>query len=256
MINSLNVDNVDLWKYVDDTSLAENVMKNQPSYMQKFVDEFSSTAGVDGFQLNETKCKELRINFSNNPVRFEPVIINDEEIEVVPSGKLLGLKISSDLKWNAHIEDTCKKVASRLYFLTQLKRARLPPKDLFLFYTTCIRPVMEYACQVFHSGQYLSDDLENLQKRALRIIHPDLSYNEALSVLETTTLFERRKVLNDRLFKDIVENSSHKLSKLLPPRNTSTANLRKRRLFQLPICKTNRFKNSFIPYNLYNLYSY
>ena len=44
---------------------------------------------------------------------------------------------------------------------------------------------MEYACQVFHSGlsQYLSDDLENLQKRALRIImHPDLSYNEALSV--------------------------------------------------------------------------
>ena len=112
-------------------------------------------------------------------------MINDREIEVVCSAKVLGLKISSDLKWNAHIEDLCKKVASRLYFLRQLKRAQLPTKDLFLFYISCIRPIAEYACQVFHTGlpKYLSDDLENLQKRALRIIHPDLFYDEALDRL-------------------------------------------------------------------------
>ena len=36
----------------------------------------------------------------------------------------------------------------------------------------------EYACQVFHNGlpEYLSEELEKLQRRALRIIFPDLGY--------------------------------------------------------------------------------
>ena len=72
------------------------------------------------------------------------------------------------------------------------------------------------------------------------------------NALDFTTLFERRQILNNRLFKEIVEDSFHKLNNLLPSRNSCTANLRKRRMFQLPICKTNRFKNTFIPYNLYN----
>ena len=39
----------------------------------------------------------------------------------------------------------------------------------------------EYACQVFHYGlpKYLSDVIERIQKRALRIIFPDLSYENA-----------------------------------------------------------------------------
>jgi hypothetical protein len=77
---------------------------------------------------------------------------------------------------------------------------------------------VEYACQVFHNGlpQYLYDDLETLQKRPLCVIYPDLLYNEASNALNITILFERRQVLNDRLFKEIVEDSSHKLNKLLP----------------------------------------
>jgi hypothetical protein len=105
MINLLNVENADLWKYVDDSSLVENVAKKEPSYMQKYADEFSSKAQADGFQLNETKCKELRFNFSSHPAQFEPIIINNKKIEVVRSAKVLGMKISSDLKWNAHIQD-------------------------------------------------------------------------------------------------------------------------------------------------------
>jgi hypothetical protein len=66
-------------------------------------------AQADGFQLNETKCKELRFNFSSHPAQFEPIIINNKKIEVVRSAKVLGMKISSDLKWNAHIQDVCMR---------------------------------------------------------------------------------------------------------------------------------------------------
>ena len=34
---------------------------------------------------------------------------------------------------------------------TLLKRANIPAKDLLIFYLTCIRPVTEYACPVFHN---------------------------------------------------------------------------------------------------------
>ena len=80
--------------------------------------------------------------------------------------EVLGLNISSDLKWNIHVGEIVRKVSTRLYFLRQLKRANVPIKELLLFYVTCLRPITEYACQVFHNGlpQYLVDDLERLQE--------------------------------------------------------------------------------------------
>jgi len=59
-------------------------------------------------------------------------------------------------------------------------------------------PVLEYVCPVFlHSlPQYLSNELEMLQKRALRIVQPDLSYGETLVAVDITSLYERRKALS------------------------------------------------------------
>ena len=65
--------------------------------------------------------------------------------------------------------------------------------------------------------QYLSADLERLQKRALRIIFPGLSYKEALNASNLPTLKERMELLTTTLFKEAVENKSHKLNKLLQP---------------------------------------
>ena len=150
--------------YVDDATLAECVEKNGTSLIQSYVDEFVIKSWADGFQLNESKCKEVRISFTKSENPLEPITINNVNIEVVPSAKLLGVMISNDLKWNAHVEMTHKKVAARLHFLRQLKCAKMPTNDLLSFYTTCIHPVAEYACPVFHTAllQYLSDQLEHL----------------------------------------------------------------------------------------------
>ena len=193
MINDLSVADTTLWKYVDDTTLAESVSKNETSCMQSCVDELVRQSEADGFQLNESKCKELRISFSSSPSTVVPITINDKQIEVVSSAKLLGVLVSDDLKWNVHVNHICKKTATRLYFLKQLKRAKVNPKDMLLFYTTCIRPVLEYACLVFH-----------------------------------------------------------KLHDLLPPRNESTYCTRSRGYFELPICKTHRFRKTFIMNHSFN----
>ena len=114
MINDINVNGVNLWKYVDDTSMAETVHKGQPSGIQVAVDELVRQAETDKFQLNETKCKELQISFSRSADSFEAVTINKKPIEVVTSVKLL-LTISNNLKWDAHIENVIKKGSSSLY---------------------------------------------------------------------------------------------------------------------------------------------
>lgn len=184
MINDLQVEAIDLWKYVDDTTISETTHKSDCSQIQTTVNNLFQAAQAHRFQLNEANCKELQICFARSKRSFPPVAINSKNIEVVKSAKLLGLFLSDDLKWNAHVAEIVKEVASRLYLLRQLKRAHLDPHELVGFYTTCIRLVAEYACETFHNSHpiYPSDELQRLQKRAFRIIYPTLSYSEALQV--------------------------------------------------------------------------
>ena len=246
MINDPSVANTNIWKYVDDTTLAECVEKNGTSSMQSRVAESQD----DGFQLNESKCKELRISFTKSESILEPITINNTNIEIVLSVKLLGVMISNDLKWNVHVEMICKKVATRLYFLRQLKRTKVPTNDLLSFYTTAsIRPVAEYVCPVFHIAlpQYLSDQLERLQNRALRIIsNNELSYRQALEVFSIPTLYARREAIGNSMFQDICNNNNHKLHSLFPPPYSGTLSTWKNCKFQVLRFKTNRLTDSFI----------
>ena len=128
---------------------SSRVERGNVSTIQNAVTEFSDKAHANKFQMNEAKCKELRISISftrTNP-QFDPVMVNDKPLEIVQHAKLLGLNISSDLKWNFHVSETTKKAAPRFYFLRQLKRAAIPTKELLKFYTTCIRPTLNMHAQ-------------------------------------------------------------------------------------------------------------
>ena len=67
---------------------------------------------------------------------------------------------------------------------------------MILFYCTCIRSILEYASPVFHHSlpRYLSDDIERIQRSALRIIYPGLSYHEALDMSRLHNLDARREI--------------------------------------------------------------
>ena len=60
--------------------------------------------------------------------------------------------------------------------------------------TTVVRPVLEYACPVWHSGLTAahSELLESVQKRAIRIIYPDANYQTSLIVAGIDTLDVKR----------------------------------------------------------------
>lgn len=247
MIDDIDTSNSEIWKFVDDTTIAEHVAKNRVSTIQHSVNQLVVKSDENKFQLNEPKCKEMRISFAKNDADLAPIIINEKAIEVASSVKLLGLNISNDLKWNCHVSEISRKISSRLYFLRQLKRANVGIKELVTFYVTCLRPTTEYACPVFHNSlpNYLSDELEYLQKRAMRIIFPFTTYREALELANLETLFDRRQAQTDKMFQDICNDPHHKLHKFLPQPNTCCYNLRNSHKYLVPGCKTNRLKNSF-----------
>ncbi|KAL9973222.1 hypothetical protein ACROYT_G019644, partial [Oculina patagonica] len=93
--------------------------------------------------------------------------------------------------------------------------------------------------------KYLSEELERIQRRAMRIIFPFKPYQEALAQAGLETLSARRQSLTNKLFSKIAEDRNNKLHNLLPERNTCHYNLRKKRKFNANF-KTNRLKNSFI----------
>ena len=253
MVNELHALGLDVWKFVDDITVLEVVPKGDHSHVKDAIDSLSVQSLLNDFELNEAKCKELRICFSKSPPNFDPVEINGKPLELVTSARILGLNVSSDLKWNVHVNQLVKKVSSRLYCFRQLKRSAVAPKDLIIFYITCIRSLLEYACPVFHRALpgYLSDDLERLQRRALRIIFPSLSYSGAIVESGLTTLYQRREEISQRTFNELANDNEHKLYHLLPIRSNINYATRHQRKFNLPRVKTERCKNSFIISHIY-----
>ena len=171
-----------MWKLADDTTVSEIVPPSKQSALQQAV-EFISTWSQDNcLQLNPSrcpsKCKELQSFFKRSPPTHPPVELDDLVFERVNSAKVLGVTISDDFKSNDHIFNVTSKAAKRFYLLRQLKRVGICASDLVLFYCSTIRSVLEYTCQVFHFSlpSYLSEELESIQKRALRIIFPYASY--------------------------------------------------------------------------------
>ena len=191
-------------------------------------------------------------------LQVEPILINDDALEVVDGVKLLGLNISSKLTWNIHINEIVTKASKRLYFFVQLKRAKVTRTDLGLFYSSCIRSIMDYAVPAFHFSlpKYLMQELERIQKRAMSIICPGVSYHEALVIMNFKELATHHDEICESLFHTIVNDNNHRLYKLLPAPYESTYSLRRARPFNMPHLKPTVLKIALLYFRAFKQITY
>ena len=83
----------------------------------------------------------------------------------------------------------------------------------------------------FNIQKFLSGDIERVQKRALRIIVPKSSYNEALEITGITTLYDRWESLCYEFFRQNINND--KMTDLFPETVTSNYDLPQRSVLHL-----------------------
>ena len=251
-ISDLQLDETPLHKYMDDTTVSESINCDQPSRMQEAGNSIVEWSNNNSTKLNTKKTKEMVISFKKHPVDIPPLTLNDSNIERVTIFKLLGVLFNNKLGWEDNTNLLASKCASRLYYLKQLKRSGMRERELLVYYKAIVRPVVEYACPVWHPGltQAQSEHIESIQKRALRIIYPGCSYREALKASALEKLDHRRDEICRKTFHDI-QQDDHKLNYLVPSAKSVPYELRSVKL-PVPKIKNKRYCSSFVIYSLLN----
>ena len=240
-------------KYIDYITISESISCSNVSVLQTAVDKVKDWSDKNNMKLNESKSKEMLISFKPNLALVPPLIINSNAVERVHTFKILGVLLFDDLSWKAHVDHMHSMTSQRLYYLRQLRRCGLSQSDLLAYYRTMIRPILEYACPVWHARHTKgeSDIIENIQKRTLKIIYFDIPYEACIQEAQIELLKVRRARLSKDFFSQICQPND-KLHYMLNRRDASMCNLRNVSEYHCPIPKTEPYKGSFIV-GLHNL---
>ena len=87
-------------------------------------------------------------------------------IEIVTCAKLLGILVSSDFSWRAHVTASLRKARKRLFMLHRLRHAKAPQSILWTTYSSMIRSMLSYAfpswCNV---GKTVMNDIVQFERR-------------------------------------------------------------------------------------------
>lgn len=216
-------------KYADDTSLILPLYKNSTN--SHVLDEHNHLllwSAENELLMNAKKCKVLVIR---KPNVHHDIVLPD--LQVVSELKILGVIFNDKMTWSSHVHFIIKK-CSRLMYAMRILRRFLTQKSMKLFYSSLIRPLIEYCAPLF-VGMSATDTkrLCKLQSRFHRIVCPQ---NCTCSFFPDVG--ERRLILCQNLLREMMD-SNHLLFDDLPP-------VSKTGRFLLPPRRTQQRCNTFI----------
>ena len=140
--------------------------------------------------------------------------------------------------------------------LRRMKILNIDPFIIIDFFFKEIRSICEVACQVFHSGltQKQSKDIENIQKKALKIIlgRSYYSYEVACTIMSAEPLSDRRQTQCLKFIRKAVKGGLHS-DIFKPAQNSITTRSSNKKLLEYT-CNSQRYFNSPLVFlsRLYN----
>ena len=200
------------------------------------------------------KTRSLIISNKNDKHLNPPLTFDNNIVTEVNHHTYLGLKLSSNLKWNEHITDIYLKAKQRLNMMALLKY-KVSRKTLEIMYKTFVRPAMEYGIVIW-GGTYETTliKLEEINVNALRIItgataRSNITKTYAEMPLESSS--ERRESAALKMFYKIKHDlAPPSLSQLIPRERSEVVeyNLRNRDTLAAPPARLESMKRSFVSY--------
>lgn len=213
-------------------------------------DLVSLTSWCTAWQMTLNPSKTKLMCFTKKASRIPTsYLLNNTSVELTTSYKYLGVNIQSDLSWHHHINVTLASANRSLGFLK--RNLKHTPSHLRkLAYITLIRPKIEYASAIWDPDQdYIIENIEALQNRAVRFIFSDYSRHTSVTSLklraELELLSRRRKIARLSLLHKLYHHTSlHE--DFRPPPAIFPRRDHPFKIERFP-CRTFHYARSFIP---------
>lgn len=168
---------VKLALFADDTAIYYSGYN--PDNIARSLQAYTTTLGryFRRWRIEVNPEKSQAVLFSSPhswaPPDPKPITMFDKPIPWKKRAKYLGVTLDSRLTFSEHIKKVRARAAlvtSRLHFILNAK-SKLSLKCKLRIFTTCIRPIMTYACVVFaHAKPRRIHKMQTLQNRILRKI--------------------------------------------------------------------------------------
>ena len=160
-------------------------------------------------------------------------------IAAVDQSKVLGVTLSNDLKWNAHVNSVCKLANRKLFLLLKLRRYGCSKASLVKFYQAIIRSALTYCFPaICNMPTSLLQSFVRVERRAMKI----------MSSQPKQCIGDLCDGLCRGLMKNVVKLEHHPLRCLFDDAGSSYYSLRNRRPLRPPVARTERLRNSFVKY--------
>ena len=227
----------------------ETKLSDDHNLLQEIIDNLKIFSSARQMIINSEKSSVMK--FSQSRTKDFPIEIklDDQILEVKSKMKILGVILTSDLRWEANTEHICKRAYKNMWVLRRMKALKMDSFTIVDYYMKEIRVHLELAVPVWHSGLTikLSADIERVQRAAVGIVlgRAEFNYDHVCALLGLKPLSIRRKELCDRF-----------------SRKTASSQCRHSDLFQIQhsgydtrsnnyrehLCHTTRFYKSALPY--------
>ena len=214
---SKNQDKAALIKFADDATVEGFIIGNDESFYRQEVQNFDQWCDEHFLSLNVPKTKEIIVDFRKNALAHSPLIIKDQEVEIVDSHKYIGINITSDLSWSEHISGICSKLNQRMYFLRKMKNFYVDNIILQLFYRSVLESIFKF-CIICWGGNTKvcdKDKIDRVIKRASKMSNYNFeNFDEILIKLTTNKVLSILKDKSHPLHNQIIfsERSGRPLS--------------------------------------------
>lgn len=218
-------------KFADDSVIVSLLTESEPD-VGPVIDNFIQWCDDSFLNINASKTKEMCFDFrkkSSAPVL--PFIIKGQQVEVVKQYKYLGTIIDDKLQFEENTDIIRGKALQRMHFLRKLRLFNMDVSFMKMFYTCFIEAVLSFSIVCWYGNLNVKNrrKLTSIVTMCSKIVGTDL--RTISQIYECRTIRKGQVVLSD---------ATHPLGaefQLLPSG----------RRFRLPLCKSNRYRNSFIP---------
>ena len=227
-------------------------------YVQNDLSNFHESSSSVNLELNNSKCKVLRITQRHNKLTY-PYKLNNTILESTGCERDLGVLTSSTLTWSQQVDYLCNKATKMLGYV---RRSTLNINDTIVrrrLYLCLVRSQLCYGSQIWAPQSVaLVKRMESLQRRATKYIlnlpfRCDTTYNERPTLLDLLPLCYWHEFLDMVTFYKLTHGIMTIDNNLLQPSPDNNNNRRETTSFDLnhlsftaAQCRTSTYQRSFL----------